>query len=68
MKARLVYMNKELRQLLGLHLWEVFEVKSIQIVTTRHKYQRESKQINCKRKNGKHIMFYWYEVELLNSN
>lgn len=60
-------MDKQTREVLGLYLWEVFEVVSIRIITTRHKYKRESKQIICRRKNGQHTMFYWYEVEIINN-
>lgn len=64
MRARLVCMDKELRKLLGVNLWQIFSVVSVKIYTIGKKYQRETKQVNCLHK-GKHIMFYWYEVEII---
>lgn len=65
MRCRLMYMTKEMRKTLGLYLWEIFEVKSITIETTRHKYARETKWVNCYRNNGKNVRFLWYEVEII---
>ncbi len=67
MRARLVCMNKDLRKALGLHLWQVFDIKEIQILTTRHTYKRETKYIICNYEKAslKEIKFYWYEVELI---
>lgn len=59
-------MDKNIRTSLGLYLWQVFEVKSIIIEQTGRKYPRETKWINCVLKNGKHVRFLWYEVEILN--
>ena len=66
MRARLVHMDKNIRQSLGLHLWQVFEVKNIEIRQKGRKYPRETKWVNCLMKRGKPVRFLWYEVELLN--
>jgi hypothetical protein len=59
-------MDKNIRQSLGLYLWQIFEVKNIEIVQQGRKYPRETKWVNCRMKNGKPVRFLWYEVELLN--
>jgi hypothetical protein len=59
-------MDKNIRQSLGLYLWQIFEVKNIEIVQQGREYPRETKWVNCLMKNGKPVRFLWYEVELLN--
>jgi hypothetical protein len=65
MRARLLYMNSELRKQLGVYLWQVFKIDEVKIYTIGRKYPAESKRVYCIRPNGKKIMFYWYEVEIL---
>ncbi len=65
MRARLMYMSKEMRKDLGLHLWQIFEVVKIQIEAGGYKYKREAKWIYCRQRNGKNVRFLWYEVEII---
>jgi hypothetical protein len=65
MRARIVNMDKNIRQSLGLFLWQIFEVENIKIVQHGRKYPRETKWINCLRGNWRPIRFLWYEVEIL---
>ena len=67
MRARLLYMMPEVRKVLGIYLYQIFDAKEIKIFENGWKYPRQTKQIYCNKKDGKHIMFYWYEVELLNN-
>ena len=66
MRARLLYMKSDLLKQLGIYRWQVFPVEGIKIVRSGWKYPRETKRIDCRMPNGKPIMFYWYEVEILN--
>lgn len=58
-------MPTQMRIDLGLYLWEVFQVDTIEITYSGSKYRRETKWVCCTRKNGRKIRFLWYEVELL---
>lgn len=60
-------MDKNVRQSLGLYLWQIFKVKKIEIHTTGRKYPTETKWIYCENHKSptKETRFLWYEVELL---
>ncbi len=65
MRARLLYMKPEIRNSIGVSLWQIFPVLEIKTFQNGYKYPRQSKQVFVNN-NGKRLMFYWYEVELLN--
>lgn len=65
MIARLLYMKPDVRRVLGISLWQMFDVIEVKVFENGWKYPRQTKQVICKKPDGKKIMFYWYEVELL---
>lgn len=65
MRARLIAMKPEVRKVINIYLWQIFEVVDIRVYQHGRKYPSESKQVYCKNGN-RTTMFYWYEVELIN--
>jgi hypothetical protein len=64
-----MYMDEDQRKALGVRLWQCFDVLKIEIETTRHKYQRETKWVYAKHAGTPYgwTRFLWYEVEIINN-
>lgn len=66
MRFRITHVSKEVRQAIGVHLWQIFDVVEVKITQSGTKYPRQTKYVICKNGNKK-TKFYWYEGELLPS-
>lgn len=70
MRARIIVnFPMEVKKLLGFWRWSIWDVVEIKITQSGYKYPRWTKWIYCKRRDDptRTTRFYWYEVELLNS-